>query len=51
MERETGFEPATFSLGTWTSIDYKEHRRPRRTFWPLKTTENLKFVRFATLTE
>jgi len=25
MERETGFEPATSSLGIFTSIDFKEH--------------------------
>ena len=26
MERETGFEPATSSLGKGTSIENKEHR-------------------------
>jgi hypothetical protein len=25
MERETGLEPATSSLGIFTSIDFKEH--------------------------
>ena len=25
MERETGIEPATFSLGKWPSIENKEH--------------------------
>lgn len=27
LERETGIEPATFSLGKWMSIENKEHRR------------------------
>jgi hypothetical protein len=25
LERETGIEPATFSLGMWPSIENKEH--------------------------
>jgi hypothetical protein len=25
MERETGIEPATFSLGNWLSIENNEH--------------------------
>jgi len=29
LERETGIEPATFSLGKWMSIENKEHRRRR----------------------
>jgi hypothetical protein len=30
MERETGLEPATSSLGIWHSFEYREHPRPLR---------------------
>src|ERR1700688_1034187 len=29
MERETGFEPATSSLGIWYAIENKDQMRPR----------------------
>jgi len=35
MERETGIEPATFSLGNWLQIENKEHREFRVSFWRL----------------
>jgi len=37
MERETGIEPATSSLGKRSSIENKERTRPRRC---ILTTEN-----------
>jgi hypothetical protein len=33
MERETGIEPATFSLGNPVSIENKEHRAQRSPSW------------------
>jgi len=33
MERETGIEPATFSLGMWRSIENKEHGVHPISFW------------------
>jgi hypothetical protein len=39
MERETGFEPATFSLGIHTSFANKEHMRPWRQSRPPGTIE------------
>jgi hypothetical protein len=30
LERETGLEPATSSLGTYAAIGNREHMRPRR---------------------
>jgi hypothetical protein len=33
MERETGIEPATFSLGMWSSIENKEHGVHPISFW------------------
>ena len=33
MERETGIEPATFSLGMWRSIENKEHGVYPISFW------------------
>jgi len=30
MERETGVEPATSSLGTYSAIGSRQHMRPRR---------------------
>jgi hypothetical protein len=33
LERETGIEPATFSLGMWSSIENKEHGVHPISFW------------------
>jgi hypothetical protein len=33
LERETGIEPATFSLGMWRSIENKEHGVHPISFW------------------
>jgi hypothetical protein len=33
LERETGIEPATFSLGKWLQIENKEHSVYPISFW------------------
>ena len=38
MERETGLEPATSSLGIFTSIDFKEHGAYRDAYRPKQNT-------------
>jgi len=40
MERETGIEPATFSLGKWLKIDNKEHSEFRHLFQAIEFTGN-----------
>ena len=40
MERETGIEPATFSLGKWLQIENKEHSEFRHLFQAIEFTGN-----------
>jgi hypothetical protein len=40
MERETGIEPATFSLGKWLQIENKEHREFGHLFQAIEFTGN-----------
>jgi hypothetical protein len=40
MERETGIEPATFSLGIWLKIENKEHSEFRHLFQAIEFTGN-----------
>jgi hypothetical protein len=40
MERETGIEPATFSLGKWLKIENKEHSEFRHLFQAIEFTGN-----------
>jgi hypothetical protein len=51
MERETGIEPATFSLGMWRSIENKEHGVHPISFWQLRIREFLKTPFFRTRIE
>jgi hypothetical protein len=47
MERETGIEPATFSLGRWLEIENKEHRVHPISFWRLRIRAFLKTLFFS----
>ena len=49
MERETGFEPATSSLGIWSWIVNKEHMRPRWQILNIKSHGISAFFAFALL--
>jgi hypothetical protein len=40
MERETGIEPATFSLGNWLQIENKEHSEFGHLFQAIEFKEN-----------
>jgi hypothetical protein len=40
LERETGIEPATFSLGRWLKIENKEHSEFRHLFQAIEFTGN-----------
>jgi hypothetical protein len=40
MERETGIEPAIFSLGRWLKIENKEHSEFRHLFQAIEFTGN-----------
>jgi hypothetical protein len=40
LERETGIEPATFSLGRWLKIENKEHSEFRHLFQAIDFTGN-----------
>jgi len=40
MERETGIEPATFSLGKWLQIENKEHSEFGHLFQAIEFTGN-----------
>ena len=43
MERETGIEPATFSLGKWLQIENKEHREFGHLFQAIEFRQNSQF--------
>ena len=49
MERETGFEPATSSLGIWSWIVNKGHMRPRRQLLNIENHAVSAFFAFALL--
>jgi hypothetical protein len=49
MERETGIEPATSSLGIWSWIVNKEHMRPRWQILNIKSHGISAFFAFALL--
>ena len=49
MERETGVEPATSSLGIWSWIVNKEHMRPRRQILNIENHAVSAFFAFALL--
>jgi hypothetical protein len=40
LERETGIEPATFSLGRWLKIENKEHSEFRHLFQAIEFRGN-----------
>jgi len=40
LERETGIEPVTFSLGRWLKIENKEHSEFRHLFQAIEFTGN-----------
>jgi hypothetical protein len=44
MERETGIEPATFSLGKWLKIENKEHSEFRHLFPAIEFRENSRYL-------
>jgi hypothetical protein len=41
LERETGIEPATFSLGSWHGIENKEYNESGDPLLAIKNTANL----------
>jgi hypothetical protein len=43
MERETGIEPATFSLGKWLQIENKEHSEFGHLFQAIDFRQNSQF--------
>jgi len=43
MERETGIEPATFSLGNWLQIENKEHSEFGHLFQAIEFRQNSQF--------
>jgi hypothetical protein len=43
MERETGIEPATFSLGKWLKIENKEHSEFGHLFQAIEFRQNSQF--------
>jgi hypothetical protein len=43
LERETGIEPATFSLGKWLQIENKEHSEFRHLFQAIEFRQNSQF--------
>jgi hypothetical protein len=43
MERETGIEPATFSLGKWLQIENKEHSEFGHLFQAIEFRQNSQF--------
>jgi hypothetical protein len=43
LERETGIEPATFSLGRWLKIENKEHSEFRHLFQAIEFRQNSQF--------
>jgi hypothetical protein len=51
LERETGIEPATFSLGRWLKIENKEHSEFRHLFQAIEFRQNSQFSAARLLTE
>jgi hypothetical protein len=49
MERETGFEPATSSLGIRLSFEYTEHMQPWRHLLIMTSHDESAFCEFALL--
>jgi hypothetical protein len=43
LERDTGIEPATFSLGIWLKIENKEHSEFRHLFQAIEFRQNSQF--------
>ena len=44
LERETGIEPATFSLGKWLQIENKEHSEFGHLFQAIEFRQNSQFT-------
>ena len=51
LERETGIEPATFSLGSWHKIENKEYNESGDPLLAIRNTAYLKICSARSLTE